>query len=141
MGLWHKWLSIVNQLEGAFSRQSTFFWFIIVLIGFTIKFDAIGVTSLARGAGVASSCYTSMLNFFISTAVNLEVLIAGDGIKIGKEGKKMPGVKWLHQSSESNSKAEHIMGHSIQVLALLVQGLGTNGTKLSCIFIKSSWVL
>ncbi len=148
MGLWHKWLSVVNQLAGSFSRKSTFFWFVIVLIGFTIKFDSIGVTSLARGAGVSSSCYTSMLNFFISTAVNFEKLqrlwvsvifkcfsgivringrcvIAGDGIKIGKEGKKMPGVKWLHQSSESNSKAEHIMGHSIQVLALLVQGLGS----------------
>jgi len=107
-----------------------------------------GVTSLARGAGLLSSCYTSMLNFFTTTAVNFEKLqllwvsvvfkcfsgivringrcvIAGDGIKIGKEGKKMPGVKWLHQSSESNSKAEHITGHSIQVLALLVQGLGT----------------
>lgn len=148
MELWHKWLSVVNQLKGAFNRTSTFFWFVIVLIGFTIKFDSIGVTSLARGVGVLSSCYTSMLNFFVSTAVNLEVLqtlwvsvvfkcfngivhingrcvIAGDGIKIGKEGKKMPGVKWLHQSSESNSKAEHITGHSIQVLALLVQGLGT----------------
>lgn len=148
MGLWTIWLSVVNNLESAFSRKNTFFWFIIVLIGFTIKFDATGVTSLARGAGVLSSCYTSMLNFFVSTAVNIEKLqqlwvevvfkcfsgivqinercvIAGDGIKIGKEGKKMPGVKWLHQSSESNSKAEHIMGHSIQVLALLVQGLGT----------------
>jgi hypothetical protein len=52
-------------------------------------------------------------------------VIAGDGIKIGKEAKKMPGVKWLHQSSESNSKAEHITGHSIQVAALLLQGLNT----------------
>lgn len=148
MELWNKWLFVVNQLEGAFSRKKTFFWFIIVLIGFSIKFDSIGVTSLARGAGLLPSCYTSMLNFFTSTAVNLEMLqslwvsvvfkcfsgivqingrcvITGDGIKIGKEGKKMPGVKWLHQSSESNSKAEHITGHSIQVLALLVQGLGT----------------
>lgn len=148
MKLWNKWLSVVNQLEGAFSRKRTFFWFVTVLIGFTIKFDAIGVTSLARGVGLLPCYYTSMLHFFNSTAVNLETLeclwvsvvfkcfsgiiringrcvIAGDGIKIGKEGKKMPGVKWLHQSSESNSKAEHITGHSIQVLALLIQGLGT----------------
>ena len=148
MTLWSKWESLVNQLEGAFSRKKTFCWFVLVLIGFTIKFDAMGVTSLARGVGLLPSYYTSMLHFFTSSAVDLEKLqrlwtsvvfkcfsgivringrcvIAGDGIKIGKEGKKMPGVKWLHQSSESNSKAEHITGHSIQVAALLVQGLST----------------
>jgi len=148
MGLWNKWLFVVNQLENAFSRSKTFYWFVLVLIGFTIKFDAMGVTSLARGVGLLPSYYTSMLHFFTSSAVDLGKLqllwtsvvfkcfngivringrcvIAGDGIKIGKEGKKMPGVKWLHQSSECNSKAEHITGHSIQVVALLVQGLST----------------
>lgn len=148
MELWVKWLALVNQLESAFSRKKTFFWFVIILIGFTVKFDAIGVTSLARGAGVLPYYYTCMLNFFSSTAVNLNGLtslwvslvlknfngivringrciIAGDGIKIGKEGKKMPGVKWLHQESESNSKAEHIMGHSIQALSVLASCLGT----------------
>jgi len=149
MELWNIWLALVNQFEAAFSRKKTFFWLVIILIGFTIKFDSLGVTSLARGAGVASIHYTSMLNFFNSTAVNLEMLqaiwirlvfskfssniilvngrciIPGDGIKIGKEGKKMPGVKWLHQESESNSKAEYIMGHSIQVLSVLAKGLST----------------
>ena len=149
MELWNIWLALVNPFEGACSRKKTFFWLVIVLIGFTIKFDSLGVTSLARGAGIASPYYTSMLNFFNSTAIDLEILqsiwiqivfskfnssiiringrciIAGDGIKIGKEGKKMPGVKWLHQESESNSKAEYIMGHSIQALSILTRGLST----------------
>jgi hypothetical protein len=149
MGLWNTWLALVNPFEGACNRKKTFFWLVIVLIGFTIKFDSLGVTSLARGAGVASIYYTGMLNFFNSTAINLEMLqsiwiniifsrfsssivringrciIAGDGIKIGKEGKKMPGVKWLHQESESNSKPEYIMGHSIQALSILTKGLST----------------
>jgi hypothetical protein len=149
MELWSIWLTLVNPFEGACSRKKTFFWLVIVLIGFTIKFDSLGVTSLARGAGVASIYYTSMLNFFNSTAINLEMLqtiwinivfskfsssivringrciIAGDGIKIGKEGKKMPGVKWLHQESESNSKAQYIMGHSLQALSVLATGLST----------------
>lgn len=148
MTLWRQWLFLVNQLEEAFSRKKTFLWFVMILIGFTIKFDAIGVTSLARGVGLLPSYYTSMLSFFSSTAVNLEALtslwvrlvfkyftgivtvngrcvIAGDGIKIGKEGKKMPGVKWLHQESDSNSKAEYIMGHSIQALCVLAKFFGT----------------
>jgi hypothetical protein len=89
-----------------------------------------------------------MLHLFNSRAVNLKILqqlwvnlvfkqfsgivqingrgvIIGDGIKIGKEGKKMPGVKLLHQDSDSNSKAEYIMGHSLQVIAVLAQGLST----------------
>lgn len=75
--------------------------------------------------------------------INGRGVIIGDGIKIGKEGKKMPGVKLLHQDSESNSKAEYIMGHSLQVIAVLAQGLSTyfavpligqihEGIKLSC---------
>ena len=109
MGLWVEWMSLVNRLEGAFKRKKTFFWFVVVLFGFTVKFDAFGVTSLVRGAGVLPSCYTSMLNFFHSGAVNLfslrqlwvgvifryfsgiarinnRVLIVGDGIKVAKEG-------------------------------------------------------
>jgi hypothetical protein len=44
-----------------------------------------------------------------------------DGIKIPKRGKKMPGVKLLHQQSESSNKAEYIMGHSLQAVSVLVQ--------------------
>jgi hypothetical protein len=35
-------------------------------------------------------------------------------------GKKMPGVKLLHQQSESNTKPEYIMGHSLQAIGLVV---------------------
>lgn len=148
MELWNTWFVLVNQFKSACTREKTFFWLVIVLIGFTIKFDALGVTSLARAVGLAPNYYTCMLNFFHSSGMDLKklrslwiqlifdrfsgmikingrCLIVGDGIKIGKEGKKMPGVKWLHQESESNSKAEYIMGHSIQAIAILVNGLCT----------------
>src|ERR1700683_4901400 len=36
-------------------------------------------------------------------------------------GRKMPGVKLLHQQLESNTKPEYIMGHSLQAVSLLVQ--------------------
>ena len=48
------------------------------------------------------------------------LILFGDGINIGKEGKKMPGVKLMHQSSQSNSKAEFIMGHYLQSLSLAI---------------------
>jgi len=136
MELWGIWYDLVNQLRESCSRQVTFFWLVVILIGFTIKFDALGITSLTRGVGLLPNYYTSMLHFFNSSAVDLNkllsswvnlifsrfdglvkingcYLIVADGIKVGKEGKKMPAVKWLHQDSDSNSKAEYIMGHSI----------------------------
>lgn len=148
MELWYEWIRVVNGLRPAFNRERTFHWMIAVLIGFTIKFDFSGVTSLARGVSLLPCYYTCMLHFFTSDAVNITRLrscwiqlvlklfktavivngrhvIVGDGIKIGKEGRKMPGVKLLHQDSQSNSKAEFIMGHSIQVLSFLVSGLGS----------------
>ena len=57
MKLWVEWMSLVNILRPAFSRQRTFYWMIVVLIGFTIKSDFSGVTSLARGAGILPNYY------------------------------------------------------------------------------------
>ena len=37
----------------------------------------------------------------------------------------MPGVKKLHQESESNNKAEYIFGHSCQAVAVLAQALSS----------------
>ena len=42
----------------------------------------------------------------------------------------MPGVKSLHQQSGSNSKPEHIMGHSLQAVSLLVKGVGGHVTAI-----------
>ena len=53
--------------------------------------------------------------------VNGRRVLVGDGIKVGKCGKKMPGVKLLHQQSDSNTKPTYIMGHSMQAVSLLVQ--------------------
>ena len=148
MKLWIEWRGLVNNLRGAVSRERTFHWLIVILIGFTIKFDYSGATSLARGISLLPCYYTCLLHFFESSSVDLNKLrscwiqlvfkafltavringryvIVGDGIKVGKEGKKMPGVKLLYQDSQSNSKAEYIMGHSIQVISLLVSGLSS----------------
>jgi len=110
-------------------------------MGFMLKPDSFGVTSFVRGLGLKNKCYNALLRMFkavcykklrnlwikmifkiFSSAliVSNRYVILGDGIKISKEGKKMPGVKKMHQSSESNSKPTYFMGHSIQSLALLI---------------------
>ncbi len=142
MCIWIYWYEIVKELRPAFRRQQTFMWFLVVLIGISIRSDLFGVTSIIRSVGLESCYYKRLLAFFHSTAVDLKYLtvlwtkiilkyfpnpiefngrpiLVGDGIKVAKSGKKMPGVKSLHQESESNSKPEYIMGHSFQAIGIL----------------------
>jgi len=49
-------------------------------------------------------------------------VFVADGIKIPKEGRKVPAVKKLFQQSENNSKPTFIFGHSFEALGLLVHG-------------------
>jgi hypothetical protein len=51
--------------------------------------------------------------------INGRIVLLGDGLKVPQSGRKMPGVKRLHQPSESNTKPAYIMGHSCQAIALL----------------------
>ena len=144
MKSWSLWLDIVKNFRPAFSRERTFLWFIIALAGFCCRKDILGVTSIVRAMGLKESCYVSLRLMFHSSAINIELLtsiwarvvitihpailkmngsylIVADGIKKQKSGKKMPSVKLLHQDSESNTKAEYIMGHSCQAIGILAR--------------------
>ena len=62
-----------------------------------------------------------VLKFFPEVLkLNGKIILLGDGIKVAKAGKKMPGVKCLHQESDNNTKPEYIMGHSCQAVSLVV---------------------
>ena len=141
--LWGNWMAVVLKLRPAFKRLRSFQWFVIILAATSVRRDLAGVTSFIRSMGILPCFYTSLIHFFHSSAVNLkeltrlwfclvleiftqkflingQIVLLGDGIKIGKEGKNMPAVKRLHQSSQSNSKAEYIMGHSFQAISVLI---------------------
>lgn len=140
--LWNEWSEAFSALRGAFSRQSTFFWVVIACAGMTIRTDRLGISSIIRALGLNGASYHALLRAFHSNAIDLgkllelwvglclrlfkpacvdgHLLIIGDGIKVAKEGKKMPAVKSLHQDSQSNAKAEFIMGHYLQAFSLAV---------------------
>ena len=145
MGIWMNWWDWAKTLRKACSRERTFMWLLVALIGFSIRDDLLGVSSFIRCIGLHENCYDLLLDFFHSTAlcaINLSKIWTGvvfdrhpgivrsggkpvvvcDGIKVGKSGKKMPGVKLLHQESDSNTKPEYIMGHSCQAVCVLAQG-------------------
>ena len=142
--LWSPWWDIVKQLRPAFSRYSTFLWFAAALAAICVRQDMRGVTSLVRALGLRRRCYERFLDFFHSSAVKLpklraawtavvltvlksclfmvnsRIVLLADGIKAPKTGRKMPGVKKLHQESQNNTKPQFIFGHSCQVIAVVV---------------------
>jgi hypothetical protein len=149
MKLWLVLWDNLSFLRPAFNRKRTFLWFTTCIIGIIVRKDMAGVTSIVRSLGLRCEFYDRLLDFFHSNAVNRNLLaklwtklvittcgdlllrhngrliVLGDGIKAPKCGKKMPGVKKLHQQSESNTKPPFIYGHSCQAIALVAGALET----------------
>jgi hypothetical protein len=146
--LWNQWWELVSELRPACARTRTFLWMALCLAGMTTRKDLMGVTSIVRALGLVPAGYDRLLDFFHSPALNLDRLtrlwnrlvflahpgilrvngrpvLVGDGIKVAKSGRKMPGVKKLHQQSESNTKPEYIFGHSCQAVAVLTHALSS----------------
>lgn len=142
------WWNLVCELRPACARTRTFLWMALCLAGFSTRKDLLGVTSIVRALGLEPVCYDRLLDFFHSPALDLDKLtrawcallfrfnsgilrvnrkpvLVGDGIKAAKAGRKMPGVKKLHQESDSNTKPEYIFGHSCQAVAVLTQALSS----------------
>ena len=143
LSLWIFWWDAIRPLRPAFSRLRSFLWFATIVAGLTVRTEMAGVTSIIRALNMQPRLYNELLRKFHSRSLKLDQLSAlwtqavlrmfpaplrvngrlvlvGDGIKIGKRGKKMPAVKLLHQQSESNTKPEYIMGHSLQAVSILV---------------------
>lgn len=144
MTLWIEWYNCIKQLRPACSRGRTFMWLVLCVAGMSIRTECLGVTSLIRAIGLKQKCYYRFLHLFHDSSLKPALLtlcwiklatkifqplmigkykvLVVDGLKVAKEGKKMPAVKKLHQESNNNSKPEYIWGHSFQAISLLVKG-------------------
>ena len=133
MTLWIEWFRCVALLRPACSRRATFRWTCVALAGLSIRSELAGVTSFVRALWLKPASYRRLLHLFHTPALDLDKLtqlwiqlalklfrpvtlqgrlvILADGIKVSKEGKKMPAVKKLHQESGNNTKPEFIFGH------------------------------
>jgi len=145
MALWLAWCNALMLLRPAFSRQTSFVWFVVCVAGLGVRTDGLGVSSIVRALSLDGRYYAALLRSCRGRGCDIDrlqrcwvravftlfgeriervagrpVLIA-DGKKIAKAGRKMPGVKCLHQQSESNTKPSYIMGHSAQALSILAR--------------------
>jgi len=134
MPLWLEWFRCVWVLRPACSRARTFLWMSLALVGLSIRAELGGVTSFVRAIGLAAETYSKLLHLFHSPALVVDrltecwvrlsrslftplrvgerLVLVADGVRIPKEGRKMPAVKELHQESDNNSKPLYIAGHS-----------------------------
>jgi hypothetical protein len=134
-----------------FSRGATHKWFTVIVIGFMIWQEHTGITSFIRELWIEPRYYETMLHFFRSSAWCLaritnqwiqtvkesgvlyneagKYILVGDGVKQGKEGRKMPCVKKMRQESENTSKPSYIFGHMFGAVGVLAGGM----KKLFCV--------
>jgi hypothetical protein len=138
-------MNIINEIilnfDSCFS-PAMFPWFVAVIIGFMIRQDQLGFSSFVRCLFLDEKHYHGLNYFFKRADWNLDevkqvwirtvfrhtcifihngaVILLGDHTKQSKEGRRMPGVKKLHQESDNSGKAEYIDGHQWGSIGILV---------------------
>ena len=137
--IWNLIDKTLHAFRLEFSREKAYIWFVIIIVSLMISTEASGVTSIVRELSIDPLKYESMLLFFRANSWNLQGLIQkwqeimsrsnllykegplniliGDGTKVAKQGKKMPGVKKLHQESENTTKPTYIFGQLVDLWA------------------------
>jgi hypothetical protein len=142
MKLYQRIEQILLQLRPVFGREATFEWFVLLFWDVVLSTQPPAVTSYLNALGLGEGCYHQALHWFQSSAFCVNRLCTawgewlshhrsverlhggrlyvGDGIKVAKEGRRMPGVKGLHQESSDVSKPEWIRGHYFSALGLLL---------------------
>ena len=149
--MWNLINKILIDFKECFSRQASFNWFVIIIIGLMLRSDSLGLTSIIRDLDLSHSSYATLIHFFHASSWKIETIsnkwiqvvksfapiykedgitiLVGDGVKASKEARKMPGVKKLHQESENSSKGEYIFGHMFGGIGVLAG----NSSKMFCI--------
>lgn len=112
------------------------------VVAMMIRNDHLGITSIVRVLGINPLLYECLIQFFHADSWRLESIgqlwirivagsgfmfringlpvLIGDGIKVSKEGRKMPCVKKLHQESGNSAKPDRIRGHMFGAIGLLL---------------------
>lgn len=133
---------ILLCFASCFSRQPAFDWFMVVIVGFMVRSDSLGVTSIIRDLALKPSLYHSLEHFFHAGSwkwdtvfgtwvgavasnaplkrISGRALLIGDGVKKAKDGKYMPCTKKMVQESEDASKPDFIYGHFFGAVGILI---------------------
>jgi hypothetical protein len=81
--MWNLLNKILNNFRKCFSRQSSFNWFVIIIIGLMLRSDSLGLTSIIRDLELCHRSYATMIHFFHASSWTLES-IANKWIQVVK---------------------------------------------------------
>ena len=110
---------VLSEFQDCFKRKPAFVWFVIVVMGLMLRSDTLGITSIVRELFLEPKSYYGLLRFFEAKSWKLQelrirwwqvikshaplyllegyLIMVGDGVKVSKEGLKMPAVGKHHQ--------------------------------------------
>jgi hypothetical protein len=74
MLLWTEWFRCVLELRKACSRNRTFLWMCLVLVGFSIRTELLGVSSFVRSCFLRAEKYRRLLHLFHTPSLKLDKL-------------------------------------------------------------------
>jgi hypothetical protein len=134
---------ILIQFMPCFKRVKTWLSFVCIVIGFIVRTDTRGITSIISALRMKPQRYSSLLKFFRSQAfslhdlykklisiiqkyiliqvINNHIVLAGDHIKITKEGRHMPCIQKWYQESDNSGKCGYIDGHNFGFVSMLTK--------------------
>lgn len=65
---------IISEFRICFTRQAAFEWFAVITIGFMVRSDSMGVTSVIRDLCINEYLYAAMMHFFRASSWSLSVV-------------------------------------------------------------------
>ena len=136
-------IKLLTIFRPLFSYRATFLWFVVVILGFLLRFDHYGVSSFVRWLSLPANSYPLIIHFFHTASwslgevmmvwmkfcienfslviVNERLVVVGDGIKVPKESNCQPGTKYLHSPSQNQNKPQKFVGHSFGAISFIAQ--------------------
>ena len=135
---------VLRSLRPAFSRETPFRLFYLVVFALCVMLEPASVTAVVRVFNlIPEASYRPLLQMFRSKAIDVErigqllleyvlkhapvkklhdkPIFAVDSIKAPKEGRRMPGVKRQHQESGDNGKPTYVFAHLFGALSILCE--------------------
>ena len=137
---------VLARFHSVIRGDKAFACFIILVCGIMLRTDYLGITSIVRALALRPEVYNALVHFCHASSWDLTLIrhcwwetiakcmplyqecgmyiFIADGVKQAKEGRRIPGVKRLHQESETQSKAEYIFGHMLGCVGVLIGKAG-----------------
>jgi hypothetical protein len=135
--------SVLLSFRSVIRRDFVFCWFVVLVVGFLVRNDFYGITSVVRALSLPPGTYCLLLHFFhsptftvaglflcwqtwvmqssITCVVNGRQVMILDHTNSVKDARKMPEVRTIHQDSETASKPSYFRGHKWSCISLLVE--------------------